>query len=100
MVIDQDGYNLPRVQQGMNSVAYQGLWLGDLEVRIRHFHHALDQYVEQPRVSGGGVDAPSAATTNVHVSSGDKSKFDQSNSAASASATSNGWRGFINKIFG
>ena len=40
MVIDQDGGNLPRVQQGMNSAAYDGLWLGDLEVRLRHFHTA------------------------------------------------------------
>lgn len=44
MVIDQDGANLAKVQQGMNSAAYNGLWLGDLEVRIRHFHHTLDQY--------------------------------------------------------
>lgn len=56
MVIDQDGYNLPNVQQGMNSVAYEGLWLGDLEVRIRHFHQTLDHYV------GNKVSAVSAAT--------------------------------------
>lgn len=45
MVIDQDGANLPRVQQGMQSAAYDGLWLGDLEVRIRHFHETIDQYM-------------------------------------------------------
>jgi phenylpropionate dioxygenase-like ring-hydroxylating dioxygenase large terminal subunit len=45
MVIDQDGGNLPKVQQGMNSAAYEGLWLGDLEVRIRHFHRTLDEYL-------------------------------------------------------
>ncbi|MEM7284685.1 MAG: RHO alpha subunit C-terminal catalytic domain-containing protein, partial [Pseudomonadota bacterium] len=45
MVIDQDGANLPNVQLGMNSAAYEGLWLGDLEVRIRHFHKTLDDYV-------------------------------------------------------
>ena len=37
MVIDQDGANLPKVQQGMQSAAFDGLWLGDLEVRLRHF---------------------------------------------------------------
>ena len=46
MVIDQDGGNLPKVQQGMNSAAYSGLWLGDLEVRIRHFHKTLDDYLD------------------------------------------------------
>ncbi|MEO1580738.1 MAG: aromatic ring-hydroxylating dioxygenase subunit alpha [Pseudomonadota bacterium] len=45
MVIDQDGGNLPNVQAGMNSAAYEGLWLGDLEVRIRHFHRTLDDYL-------------------------------------------------------
>ncbi len=45
MVIDQDGSNLPNVQKGMNSVAFDGLWLGDLEVRIRHFHKTLDSYL-------------------------------------------------------
>ncbi|MEN0045107.1 MAG: RHO alpha subunit C-terminal catalytic domain-containing protein, partial [Pseudomonadota bacterium] len=45
MVIDQDGGNLPKVQAGMNSAAYEGLWLGDLEVRIRHFHKVMDDYL-------------------------------------------------------
>ena len=45
MVIDQDGANLPKVQQGMQSAAFDGLWLGDLEVRIRHFHKTLDDYI-------------------------------------------------------
>lgn len=49
MVIDQDGSNLPKVQRGMNSEAYEGLWLGDLEVRIRHFHKTLDDYLAAGR---------------------------------------------------
>lgn len=49
MVIDQDGANLPKVQKGMQSAAYEGLWLGDLEVRIRHFHKSLDDYIENTR---------------------------------------------------
>ncbi|MDJ0656400.1 MAG: aromatic ring-hydroxylating dioxygenase subunit alpha [Xanthomonadales bacterium] len=47
MVIDQDGGNLPKVQQGMNSAAFQGLWLGDLEVRLRHFHKTIEDYIQE-----------------------------------------------------
>ncbi|MFK8031831.1 MAG: SRPBCC family protein [Gammaproteobacteria bacterium] len=46
MVIDQDGANLPKVQKGMHSASYDGLWLGDLEVRIRHFHKTLESYLD------------------------------------------------------
>lgn len=46
MVIDQDSSNLPKVQKGMQSAAYPGLWLGDLEYRIRHFHKTLDDYID------------------------------------------------------
>ncbi len=52
MVIDQDGSNLPKVQLGMNSAAFQGLWLGDLEVRLRHFHKTLDDYIDQHAAKG------------------------------------------------
>ena len=45
-VVDEDMYNLPRVQAGMNSRAFQGLHLGTQEVRIRHFHDTLMQYLE------------------------------------------------------
>ena len=46
MVIDQDGSNLAEVQKGMNSAAFPGLCLGDLEVRIRHFHQTMDSYIK------------------------------------------------------
>ena len=46
LVLDQDAYNLPRVQEGMNSQAYDGLIVGDQELRIRHFHAVLTDYVE------------------------------------------------------
>lgn len=52
MVIDQDGSNLPKIQAGMNSAAYKGLWLGDLEVRIRHFHKTLSTYIYGPDGKG------------------------------------------------
>lgn len=44
-VLDQDAFNLPTVQKGMHSSAFPGLWLGDQEIRIRHFHKVLDDYV-------------------------------------------------------
>lgn len=46
LVLDQDAVNLPRVQQGMNSRAYEGLIIGTQELRIRHFHHILGEYVD------------------------------------------------------
>ena len=42
----QDFYNLPRIQRGMNSSGFEGLHLGDQEIRIRHFHRTLDGYLE------------------------------------------------------
>ena len=45
LVIRQDAANLPGVQAGMNSLGYRGLWLGKQELRIRHFHKALDDYI-------------------------------------------------------
>lgn len=48
MVIDQDAANLPLVQQGMHSAGYQGLWLGDQEIRLRHFHKTITDYIYGP----------------------------------------------------
>jgi phenylpropionate dioxygenase-like ring-hydroxylating dioxygenase large terminal subunit len=44
-VLDQDAFNLPTVQKGMQSSAFKGLWLNRQELRIRHFHHVLDQFI-------------------------------------------------------
>ncbi len=44
-VLDQDASNLPRVQKGMNSAGYRGLWISNQELRIRHFHKTLDNYI-------------------------------------------------------
>ena len=46
LVLDQDAYNLPGVQAGMNSESYDGLYIGDQELRIRHFHKTLMDYVD------------------------------------------------------
>jgi len=45
LVLDQDAYNLPRVQEGMQSAAFEGLVLGAQELRIRHFHKTLMDFV-------------------------------------------------------
>jgi hypothetical protein len=44
-LLDEDLYNLPRIQAGMRSAAFESLHLGEQEVRIRHFHHTLEQYL-------------------------------------------------------
>ena len=36
---------LPFVQKGMQSEGYEGLWIGDQELRIRHFHDTLGKYL-------------------------------------------------------
>ena len=45
LVLDQDSVNLPHVQKGMNSVAYEGLWISHQERRIRHMHKTLMEYI-------------------------------------------------------
>jgi phenylpropionate dioxygenase-like ring-hydroxylating dioxygenase large terminal subunit len=48
-LLDEDLYNLPRIQQGMRSSAFESLHLGRQEVRILHFHDTLMRYLEQER---------------------------------------------------
>jgi hypothetical protein len=45
-LMDEDLYNLPRIQAGMRSAAFRGLHLSTQEVRIRHFHRTLMGYLE------------------------------------------------------
>ncbi len=47
-VLDQDAANLPGVQAGMHSAGFPGLWIGRQELRIRHFHKVIDDYVYGP----------------------------------------------------
>ena len=44
-VLDEDLYNLPRVQQGMNTSAFENLHLNEQEIRILHFHQTLMDYL-------------------------------------------------------
>ena len=46
-VLDQDASNLGMVQRGMNSGGYRGLWISDQELRVRHFHKTLDDYLHR-----------------------------------------------------
>ena len=45
LVLDQDAANLPNVQVGMHSRGFRGLWLGRQELRIRHFHKVINDYL-------------------------------------------------------
>lgn len=51
-VLDQDAFNLPTVQKGMHSEAFKGLWIGNQELRIRHFHKVISDYVYGPGGKG------------------------------------------------
>ena len=44
-VLQQDGTNMPTMQQGTASRGFRGMILGDQEVRIRHFHQTIDRYL-------------------------------------------------------
>ena len=44
-LMDEDLYNLPRIQAGMRSAGFRSLHLGDQEIRIRHFHRTLEGYL-------------------------------------------------------
>jgi hypothetical protein len=49
-VLDQDASNLPMIQAGMNSEGYRGLWISNQELRIRHFHKTIDDYLHRTAV--------------------------------------------------
>ena len=55
LVLDQDAENLPGVQAGMHSRGFRGLWIGAQELRIRHFHKVLDDYVYGPQGRPAGA---------------------------------------------
>ncbi len=48
-VLGQDVSTMPFVQRGMESESFEGLFLGEQEMRIRHFHANLDSYIEADR---------------------------------------------------
>jgi hypothetical protein len=44
-VLQQDGSNMPTMQQGTKSDSFRGMILGDQEIRIRHFHQTIDRFL-------------------------------------------------------
>jgi len=46
-LLDEDLYNLPRIQAGMRSGAFRDLHLGRQEIRILHHHRTLEGYLER-----------------------------------------------------
>ncbi|WP_101757182.1 SRPBCC family protein [Oceanicoccus sp. KOV_DT_Chl] len=47
-VMQQDADNLQFVQAGLSSEGFKGMYLGDQELRLRHFHNTLDKYMDDP----------------------------------------------------
>ena len=49
-VLAEDGSNMATMQAGVASESFKGMILGDQEVRLRHFHKTVDDFI------GGAVD--------------------------------------------
>jgi phenylpropionate dioxygenase-like ring-hydroxylating dioxygenase large terminal subunit len=47
--LQQDAGNVPAIQVGLRSRGFRGSTLGDLELRIRHFHSVLDDHMSGRR---------------------------------------------------
>jgi len=44
-VLRQDGSNMETMQRGMRSKGFKGMILCDQEIRLRHFHQTIDQFI-------------------------------------------------------
>lgn len=44
-ILQQDADNCPAVQQGLHSEGFKGMYLGEQEIRVRHFHNLVDAYL-------------------------------------------------------
>ncbi len=44
-VLQQDGSNMPTMQQGTRSRGFRGMILSEQEVRLRHFHQTIDRFL-------------------------------------------------------
>ena len=44
-VLAQDGSNMPTMQAGVASDSFKGMILSDQEVRLRHFHRTVDDFI-------------------------------------------------------
>lgn len=45
-VLQQDADNVEPVQRGVQSDSFKGMILGDQEIRLRHFHNCLNEFIE------------------------------------------------------
>lgn len=45
-VLAQDGSNMATIQAGIASDSFKGMLLSDQEVRIRHFHKTIDEFID------------------------------------------------------
>ena len=46
-VLQQDADNVAINQRGLESDGFRGMYLGEQELRLRHFHQVLDQYLQR-----------------------------------------------------
>lgn len=44
-VLSEDGSNMPTMQAGVASDSFKGMLLSDQEVRLRHFHKTIDDFI-------------------------------------------------------
>jgi phenylpropionate dioxygenase-like ring-hydroxylating dioxygenase large terminal subunit len=52
-LLDEDLYNLPRIQSGMRSRAFEALHLGEQEIRILHHQDTLMRYIGKTEMADG-----------------------------------------------
>lgn len=46
-ILQQDADNVPEVQAGVASEGFKGMFLGEQEIRVRHFHNMVDRYLAE-----------------------------------------------------
>ena len=44
-VLSQDGSNMATMQAGIKSDSFTGMYLCDQEIRLRHFHKIIDDFI-------------------------------------------------------
>jgi len=47
LILDQDAYQIPRIQRGMRSAALDHVLFSKQEIRLIHFNRTIDQYLER-----------------------------------------------------
>ena len=60
-VLSEDGSNMTTMQDGVKSDSFKGMILGDQEIRIRHFHKIVDDFLS------GAIDAHSLPNGNAYL---------------------------------